>query len=113
MSTETTWRYEVRGSSLYDNREQRPLTIFEAGEILNAHEALLLKEGVWAAKAGLAQGKVDALEARAKWAEDVARPALDETLTIAIAQDGAKGLAMRTVLRRALAAYPQPEQEPK
>ncbi len=50
-----TWRYEVRGSSLYDNHEQRNLSIHEAGEILNAHQALLMKEGRWAAKAGLAE----------------------------------------------------------
>lgn len=61
--TQARWRYEVRGSGLYDLREGRPVSVFEAGEILNAHEALLLKEGVWAAKAGLTQGKLDAAEA--------------------------------------------------
>lgn len=33
-------RYEVRGSSLYDNSEQRPISIFEAGNMLNTHAAL-------------------------------------------------------------------------
>jgi hypothetical protein len=56
---ETTWRYEIRGSQLYDLAEDRTVSLTEAGEILNAHQRLLITSGVWAAKAGLAQGKLD------------------------------------------------------
>jgi len=66
-----TDRYEIRGSRLYDLTEQRPVSTFEAGDILNAHQVLLVKEGVWAAKAGLAEGRADklvgALEAEVAW----------------------------------------------
>ena len=55
------WRYEVRGSSLYDLTEQRQISIFETGEILNAHQKLLISTGVWAAKAGLAEATIAAL----------------------------------------------------
>ncbi len=69
--SEQQWRYEIRGSNLYDLTEQRVLSLAEAGEILNAHQHLLITSGVWAGKAGLAeatiaqqQARIEALEAR-------------------------------------------------
>src|ERR1041385_7037953 len=59
-----TWRYEIRGSSLYDLTEDRPLSLAEAGELLNAHQHLLITSSLWAGKAGLAEQKLTATEGK-------------------------------------------------
>lgn len=81
-----TWRYEIRGSSLYDLTEARGISLAEAGELLNTHQHLLITSGVWAGKAGLAEAQLAAARADAEagwsaverevraWCEDTNSP---------------------------------------
>lgn len=71
------WLYEVRGSFIYDLASEKQLHVTEAVERLN-HSAKLA--ATWAAKAGLAQGKLDKAESRISALETEVeryRPALE------------------------------------
>lgn len=86
MPVEETWRYEIRGSMVYDKEDDRLLTLFEVADRLNEetrlHAVNLQRAGEWAAKAGLAEGNLNSQAQRLREAEEekaIIQKAYDES----------------------------------